>query len=1738
MPSVTVSCLQDTSHTIRTHLRTTSPQEAVAVGTKNSCSGPERVWRCTVCRKVKELKGPHLKGKASVRSDCWPCAKKTTFAAEGSGDDTLLGAERRDSCVAKGGDEEVTDAGELSVTVFKAPIVPSEADELSCMLPVVSTDGAAEPAAASVSAVVRSADALWRCAVCHKVKDLKGPHLHGKSSVRSDCWPCAKKTTFHRDTSPVSQSATSPEPFKSAFGGAPASEASKPAATPFKSAFGGVPASEAAKPAATPFKSAFGGVPASEAAKPAATPFKSAFGGVPASEAAKPAATPFKSAFGGVPASEAAKPAATPFKSAFGGVPASEAAKPATTPFKSAFGGVPASEAAKPAATPFKSAFGGAPASEASKPAATPFKSAFSDVSGVGTSKSVECSLVTQSWDAAASFTAGGITTSSHTEIRGSFLVCQTSNAPATASLSPKADVAVGTKNSCSGPERVWRCTVCRKVKELKGPHLKGKASVRSDCWPCAKKTTFAAEGSGDDTLLGAERRDSCVAKGGDEEVTDAGELSVTVFKAPIVPSEADELSCMLPVVSTDGAAEPAAASVSAVVRSADALWRCAVCHKVKDLKGPHLHGKSSVRSDCWPCAKKTTFHRDTSPVSQSATSPEPFKSAFGGAPASEASKPAATPFKSAFGGVPASEAAKPAATPFKSAFGGVPASEAAKPAATPFKSAFGGVPASEAAKPAATPFKSAFGGVPASEAAKPAATPFKSAFGGVPASEAAKPAATPFKSAFGGAPASEASKPAATPFKSAFSDVSGVGTSKSVECSLVTQSWDAAASFTAGGITTSSHTEIRGSFLVCQTSNAPATASLSPKADVAVGTKNSCSGPERVWRCTVCRKVKELKGPHLKGKASVRSDCWPCAKKTTFAAEGSGDDTLLGAERRDSCVAKGGDEEVTDAGELSVTVFKAPIVPSEADELSCMLPVVSTDGAAEPAAASVSAVVRSADALWRCAVCHKVKDLKGPHLHGKSSVRSDCWPCAKKTTFHRDTSPVSQSATSPEPFKSAFGGVPASEAAKPAATPFKSAFGGVPASEAAKPAATPFKSAFGGVPASEAAKPAATPFKSAFGGVPASEAAKPATTPFKSAFGGAPASEASKPATTPFKSAFGGVPASEAAKPAATPFKSAFGGVPASQAAKPAATPFKSAFGGVPASEAAKPATTPFKSAFGDVPASEAAKPATTPFKSAFGGVPASEAAKPAATPFKSAFGGVPASQAAKPAATPFKSAFGSAPASEAAKPAATPFKSAFGGVPASEAAKPAATPFKSAFGDVPASEAAKPAATPFKSAFGDVPASEAAKPAATPFKSAFGGVPASEAAKPAATPFKSAFGDVPASEAAKPAATPFKSAFGDVPASEAAKPAATPFKSAFGGVPASEAAKPAATPFKSAFGDVPASEAGKPAATPFKSAFGDVPASEAAKPAATPFKSAFGDVPASEAAKPAATPFKSAFGGVPASEAAKPATTPFKSAFGDVPASEAAKPATTPFKSAFGGVPASEAAKPAATPFKSAFGGVPASQAAKPAATPFKSAFGSAPASEAAKPAATPFKSAFGGVPASEAASGADVPCEKSVHGREGGSWSLNVGGEKERLQIFDFSEDRKDMALPVVVASRVENCNGECDGGEAGDGLRVISSSGEACANALVPCRCLEHSSSSAIEATITKVLREQHEAMKEDLECFRKELLFEVRQAISQGGVHAAAEGHANDDESSTQVTDCLVYRHLAKAFRKT
>lgn len=333
----------------------------------------ERIWRCSVCKKVKELQGKHLDGKTSVRSDCWPCAKKQTFvtdtaaaatpadpsvfrsqsatapAATTDTANTVFGcsssvappfggvahflptcaattsvknsglaappptnpfltgssgpmaaAAAKNSCPksARGASSsagvlnaslgeftsvvaaqsgantssglfaseappnssvvhplskcgttpiimEVTKKGYSPSFTFKVAPVVSVSD-ITIPTSVVGANTALGPGAAAAASpehatAAPSNDPTWVCAVCHKVKALRGPHLSGKTAVRSDCWPCATKRLFVL----VKNCA---EPTGRAVVAGSATATTAPAASPW----GGVFASPETSAAATP----------------------------------------------------------------------------------------------------------------------------------------------------------------------------------------------------------------------------------------------------------------------------------------------------------------------------------------------------------------------------------------------------------------------------------------------------------------------------------------------------------------------------------------------------------------------------------------------------------------------------------------------------------------------------------------------------------------------------------------------------------------------------------------------------------------------------------------------------------------------------------------------------------------------------------------------------------------------------------------------------------------------------------------------------------------------------------------------------------------------------------------------------------------------------------------------------------------------------------------------------------------------------------------------------------------------------------------------------------------------------------------------------------------------------------------------------------------------------------------------------------------------------------------------
>jgi hypothetical protein len=56
--------------------------------------------------------------------------------------------------------------------------------------------GGAQNGAATILSGIQAELPRWLCQTCSKAKPLQGPHLAGKTTVHSDCWPCGRKRVF------------------------------------------------------------------------------------------------------------------------------------------------------------------------------------------------------------------------------------------------------------------------------------------------------------------------------------------------------------------------------------------------------------------------------------------------------------------------------------------------------------------------------------------------------------------------------------------------------------------------------------------------------------------------------------------------------------------------------------------------------------------------------------------------------------------------------------------------------------------------------------------------------------------------------------------------------------------------------------------------------------------------------------------------------------------------------------------------------------------------------------------------------------------------------------------------------------------------------------------------------------------------------------------------------------------------------------------------------------------------------------------------------------------------------------------------------------------------------------------------------------------------------------------------------------------------------------------------------
>ena len=282
---------------------------------------------------------------------------------------------------------------------------------------------------------------------------------------------------------------------------------------------------------------------------------------------------------------------------------------------------------------------------------------------------------------------------------------------------------------------------------------------------------------------------------------------------------------------------------------SSEPQWRCVVCNKPKDLRGPHLKGKTKVRSDCWPCAVKREFVL--------VNADEAIVAAPAKVVAASTPPQAANPFVKS-----ATQEPKPAAVnPF-----GNSSPSTAPPSANPFQKSASSTQL-HAGKPL-LPNAFASSSTPSTTASS---NPFaKPAAAQAPLSSSSNSAAALFK-----AP----SAPAAAAVKSPFAGVFGA---PSAANPFLNPQAPKPATAGAPALVMQSQSPSKPSppftFVAAKKLVAPALGLQSSQASAPRGFSS-----DDTWKCAKCGKAKDLRGEHLAGKTIVRSDCWPCAVKRVF---------------------------------------------------------------------------------------------------------------------------------------------------------------------------------------------------------------------------------------------------------------------------------------------------------------------------------------------------------------------------------------------------------------------------------------------------------------------------------------------------------------------------------------------------------------------------------------------------------------------------------------------------------------------------------------------------------------------------------------------------------------------------------------------------------------------------------------------------------------------------------------
>jgi len=321
--------------------------------------------------------------------------------------------------------------------------------------------------------------------------------------------------------------------------------------------------------------------------------------------------------------------------------------------------------------------------------------------------------------------------------------------------------------------------------------------------------------------------------------------------------------------------------------------WRCTTCGKPKDLAGPHLTVKKEVRSDCWPCARKRIFrfclheewHNTTMQDATVPTTEAIHQGAPAPGPATALNKTAVSPFS-------APTTAATTSNPFSAKTAPSSAAASSNPLSLATTSSLLSAANNASGTAMPNPFfaflakaaPSATAGVPST--AQPSATGSHSTKAPPPESSGTQPnpfgTHNPFAQAAAatGSHSTKAPPPAST---------DRLTTRSPPPTGPLTRPTPLPSTQSPQTVTSQPTAAAGKSAQPNPFSNITSTPPLNPlpaPSTRRVGSPHlgsTAAAGDDQWLCASCSKQKELNGPHLKGKNTVRSDCWPCGRKRIF---------------------------------------------------------------------------------------------------------------------------------------------------------------------------------------------------------------------------------------------------------------------------------------------------------------------------------------------------------------------------------------------------------------------------------------------------------------------------------------------------------------------------------------------------------------------------------------------------------------------------------------------------------------------------------------------------------------------------------------------------------------------------------------------------------------------------------------------------------------------------------------